>query len=437
MNSKRPSPSPPPADHSRHARLVEEQHMPPMIPPRQPPTLPSIHHLHPELASSSQMTHPIASNSAHIGTSYHMSESTREYGARHGTDNSDAEGDPPGPPKKKRRRQALSCTECKRRKIKCDRAQPCGPCSRRGEQSKCQWHIIEPMEKYVMRTEYDELKARVEHLEEVLSRTVSGVGNPSPPSVPLHSSRDADASPSTSRAPYPIHSSPSHAGYRDVPSSFSPVRGEPPPPPASALPHPVAPRSPTYPAPPYAEYSGRPATALPSLTQSTRALSTSPILTSSSRLRGTDTRAPGSRRASLSLAAITTPYVPDSAAHASQSKNRHAQTLPLLGQRLRQASALTGPATGVPRQSRKGTHTHTAIIRRTTIKRTSDAVHLAARRLRLRRRAINQRRRHLQHRHLRDPSVVEHRDICLGSFSATDSYPSATIASHITYLDGL
>lgn len=25
------------------------------------------------------------------------------------------------------------------------RAQPCGPCSRRGEQTKCQWHIVEPM----------------------------------------------------------------------------------------------------------------------------------------------------------------------------------------------------------------------------------------------------------------------------------------------------
>ena len=35
--------------------------------------------------------------------------------------------------------------ECKRRKIKCDRTHPCGPCARRSEQEKCQWHVIEPV----------------------------------------------------------------------------------------------------------------------------------------------------------------------------------------------------------------------------------------------------------------------------------------------------
>ncbi|KAI0249005.1 hypothetical protein BJV78DRAFT_734582 [Lactifluus subvellereus] len=73
-------------------------------------------------------------------------------------------------PKQKRRRQALSCTECKRRKIKCDRAHPCTPCIRRGDQNKCQWHVIEPVDKYVSRAEYDELKTRVDCLEAMLSR---------------------------------------------------------------------------------------------------------------------------------------------------------------------------------------------------------------------------------------------------------------------------
>ncbi|KAG7443528.1 uncharacterized protein BT62DRAFT_935135 [Guyanagaster necrorhizus] len=74
------------------------------------------------------------------------------------------------PKKKKRRRQALSCTECKRRKIRCDRNQPCAPCVRRGEQSKCLWNVVEPAEKYATRAEYDELKARVEHLEALVER---------------------------------------------------------------------------------------------------------------------------------------------------------------------------------------------------------------------------------------------------------------------------
>ncbi|KDQ50411.1 hypothetical protein JAAARDRAFT_42073 [Jaapia argillacea MUCL 33604] len=76
-----------------------------------------------------------------------------------------SEPDEQGPPKKKRRRQALSCTECKRRKIKCDRAQPCGPCTRRNEQSKCQWNIIEPTDKTVPRGEFDELKAKFDELK--------------------------------------------------------------------------------------------------------------------------------------------------------------------------------------------------------------------------------------------------------------------------------
>ncbi|KAK0203294.1 hypothetical protein DFS33DRAFT_1346422 [Desarmillaria ectypa] len=74
------------------------------------------------------------------------------------------------PKKRKRKRQALSCTECKRRKIRCDRNQPCAPCIRRGEQSKCLWNIVEPTEKYATRAEYDELKARVEHLEALVER---------------------------------------------------------------------------------------------------------------------------------------------------------------------------------------------------------------------------------------------------------------------------
>ncbi|KAK6984935.1 hypothetical protein R3P38DRAFT_3374799 [Favolaschia claudopus] len=82
------------------------------------------------------------------------------------------ERDPSGdaePPKKKRRRQALSCTECKRRKIRCDRTQPCAPCVRRGDQAKCQWNVVEPAtEKYVPRAEYDALHRRVDMLEDAL-----------------------------------------------------------------------------------------------------------------------------------------------------------------------------------------------------------------------------------------------------------------------------
>ncbi|KAB5593921.1 transcriptional regulatory protein [Ceratobasidium theobromae] len=85
-------------------------------------------------------------------------------------------------PKKRRRRQALSCTECKRRKIKCDRQHPCGPCVRRSEADKCHWSVVEPADKYVLRTEWDALLRRVEALEG-RDRIQSGLSLPGPRSL--------------------------------------------------------------------------------------------------------------------------------------------------------------------------------------------------------------------------------------------------------------
>ncbi|KAH9931698.1 uncharacterized protein BXZ73DRAFT_101608 [Epithele typhae] len=132
--------------------------------------------------------------------------SASTLGVRSAPDDSDQET-AQGRQKQKRRRQALSCTECKRRKIKCDRANPCGPCVRRGEQSKCKWHIIEPMEKYVTRAEFDELMARFLGLEALVLRgahsghppphLASGSGSASASSPPNHV-RHASPRPSTS-----------------------------------------------------------------------------------------------------------------------------------------------------------------------------------------------------------------------------------------------
>ncbi|KAL1861432.1 hypothetical protein VTK73DRAFT_7114 [Phialemonium thermophilum] len=45
----------------------------------------------------------------------------------------------PGPAHK-RRRPAVACTECRRRKIKCDRGRPCGPCSKPTPSLRCLYH---------------------------------------------------------------------------------------------------------------------------------------------------------------------------------------------------------------------------------------------------------------------------------------------------------
>lgn len=81
-----------------------------------------------------------------------------------------AVADEGGRPKKRRRtRVALSCAECKRRKIKCDRAQPCTPCARRGDQSNCKWAVMETKDGAPTRAEFENLQTRVSRLEQLLS----------------------------------------------------------------------------------------------------------------------------------------------------------------------------------------------------------------------------------------------------------------------------
>lgn len=58
-------------------------------------------------------------------------------------DDGDEARDEEGKPKRKRRRQALSCMPCKRRKIRCDRLHPCTPCVKRNDQSSCLWSVVE------------------------------------------------------------------------------------------------------------------------------------------------------------------------------------------------------------------------------------------------------------------------------------------------------
>ncbi|KAK4056814.1 hypothetical protein OIO90_002063 [Microbotryomycetes sp. JL221] len=77
--------------------------------------------------------------------------------------------------KRKRNRMALSCKECKRRKIKCDREMPnCGPCTRRGKTGECVYDIFASagdsiMPPSIARTaEVEQLAARLAHIEAYL-----------------------------------------------------------------------------------------------------------------------------------------------------------------------------------------------------------------------------------------------------------------------------
>ncbi|KAL6298623.1 hypothetical protein BKA93DRAFT_45072 [Sparassis latifolia] len=346
-----PEPARRPASHSRNPSPPGN-----LGHPQVQPSLPSIH----ELSLRPQLPSPVPPYGHPPGTSYPVASGSNP-GTRPVQEDSDPE-DQQEPPRKKRRRQALSCTECKRRKIKCDRAQPCGPCARRGEHLKCQWHIIEPMEKYVTRTEYDELKSRVYELEALVSRmrttapSLPGRMAMSSPMIAMSPGSPADPIQGTMITPYHpgLTSAGSSAYHRMIPPTRSPpdrgesssVRGEPSSRPAGSS----AARSPPHrSSASYVSMSRPMPPAMPSTdpahpSVSPERLSRAPQPTPSS--EPVSSSVVTSRRASLSLAAITTPFIPDTKPQ-SPPKKYQAQTPSQPGQRLRPAPAYHGSAQAV------------------------------------------------------------------------------------------
>ncbi|KAG1901834.1 uncharacterized protein F5891DRAFT_233052 [Suillus fuscotomentosus] len=313
------------------------------IAPYQQPSLPSIRQLHPYLPPSgmaqhlppsdpSTYTYPLPSPYSGPSGSSEIQQLPSQhalYGRSEMID-SEPEGEieQQGPAKKKRRRQALSCNECKRRKIKCDRAQPCGPCTRRGEQSKCQWRTLEPVDKYVTRTEYeelknrskaeyDELKSRLDHLESVVARLFPPPAGPA--NVPMYSI-PADISGASSSdnvtSYHSAHSSAGQALYVASSSSFTQDPGKSQSYAGSSSPHIAG-----------SGISHGPS--IPSSSSNTQSVAQS---AGPSHLRHpSDAKSPTIvRQSPLSLASITSPYNAD-----TQPKNFHAQTFRILGERLR------------------------------------------------------------------------------------------------------
>ncbi|KAJ5730331.1 uncharacterized protein N7483_004839 [Penicillium malachiteum] len=71
----------------------------------------------------------------------------------------------------KRPRMAISCSECRRRKIKCDRNVPCMACVKRGVPGSCKWENakVEPSpQPFALKTQVDELQKRLDSLQETL-----------------------------------------------------------------------------------------------------------------------------------------------------------------------------------------------------------------------------------------------------------------------------
>ncbi|KAF8160025.1 hypothetical protein B0H34DRAFT_426641 [Crassisporium funariophilum] len=247
--------------------------------------------------------------------------------------------------------------ECKRRKIKCDRSQPCTPCTRRGEESGCQWHIVEPVEKYATKAEFDELKARYEQLAALVQRLLPSAAATPVPYYQMGVQPGISGVGATAEA---VSSYPGTSGPLVYPSMMAP----PPPPPSAPTQGSYSQHMDTM------SSSQAPSRYIkPEETQSpTRHVhqsslggaGTSPIMSTAlhspslSRHRQSEsTHSPVSAAAAiknspLSLASITSPYHPDlnplqQQQLQAQSKNYHAQTL-MLGERLRPGAPTEGPA---------------------------------------------------------------------------------------------
>ncbi|GAA6022558.1 hypothetical protein JCM10207_006585 [Rhodosporidiobolus poonsookiae] len=87
-------------------------------------------------------------------------------------DEDDDNADEAGGHAKKRSKQSLSCGECKRRKIKCDRKIPCSSCIKRGAADQCNWEDakIEPEKQpFALVDDVDELRERLGLIERFLN----------------------------------------------------------------------------------------------------------------------------------------------------------------------------------------------------------------------------------------------------------------------------
>ncbi|GAA5873325.1 hypothetical protein JCM16303_001092 [Sporobolomyces ruberrimus] len=88
-------------------------------------------------------------------------------------------GEDSKPNKKKHKgRAVLSCGECKRRKVKCDRKIPCATCIARGQADKCAWDdpLARPEgQPFALASQYDDVLARLDRIEGFLNALPSDV----------------------------------------------------------------------------------------------------------------------------------------------------------------------------------------------------------------------------------------------------------------------
>ena len=76
-----------------------------------------------------------------------------------------------------RNRELLACTECRRRKSKCDRHTPCTSCARRGDEASCTYQRFANGLEHERERRF-QAEARLEHLERLVQQLAQNSNNP-------------------------------------------------------------------------------------------------------------------------------------------------------------------------------------------------------------------------------------------------------------------
>ncbi|GAA5947736.1 hypothetical protein JCM10213_002095 [Rhodosporidiobolus nylandii] len=143
-----------------------------------------------------------------------------------GSDEEDEDGEI-----KRKKRLPLSCGECQRRKIKCDRKIPCSACVRRKRTDFCSFEDEDPVSPWALNSEVRALSRRLAHLEGLFQQHAPGVfsqassasGGALPPPPHAHASPAASLALSSFSAQ--SHPSPSLAVPHPAPSQPLPSNG--------------------------------------------------------------------------------------------------------------------------------------------------------------------------------------------------------------------
>ncbi|GAA5850183.1 hypothetical protein JCM9279_003560 [Rhodotorula babjevae] len=128
-------------------------------------------------ASSSRSSHPMRPSMSRDKSSTSTSTSTttavgagkkQKKAAEQQDDDGGDAGSAGKKAKKTRNRKPSSCAQCRKKKLRCNRADPCAPCVSRGEGHLCSWEGAEPLYKARDEADTQDLRDQVARLESLV-----------------------------------------------------------------------------------------------------------------------------------------------------------------------------------------------------------------------------------------------------------------------------